>query len=76
MQALAKADMQQVNEVWAGLGYYRRAKFLLEGAQYVSAHLGGKLPITSEELQKIPGGTSYCCFFLQAVSGFHSCLAA
>lgn len=22
--------MQEVNEMWAGLGYYRRARFLLE----------------------------------------------
>ena len=42
--------------MWAGLGYYRRARFLLEGAQYVMQHHGGSFPRTSKELQKIPGG--------------------
>ena len=40
----------------AGLGYYRRARYLLEGAQYVVSQLGGAFPTTSKELQKIPGG--------------------
>ena len=30
--------------MWAGLGYYRRARFLLEGAQYVMQHHGGSFP--------------------------------
>ena len=41
--------------MWAGLGYYRRARFLLEGAQYVMQHHNGSFPRTSKELQKIPG---------------------
>ncbi len=44
--------------MWAGLGYYRRARFLLEGAQYVMQHHGGSFPRTSKELQKIPGGNA------------------
>ena len=69
---LAAADIQQVNVVWAGLGYYKRARYLLDGAQYVAAHLGGQLPRTKEELQRIPGdhlsllgGTSptTCCVY-------------
>ncbi|KAB5527782.1 hypothetical protein DKX38_021629 [Salix brachista] len=28
---LAQASLEEVNEMWAGLGYYRRARFLLEG---------------------------------------------
>ena len=31
--ALAQASLEQVNELWAGLGYYRRAKLLHEGAK-------------------------------------------
>lgn len=27
---LARASLEEVNEMWAGLGYYRRARFLLE----------------------------------------------
>ena len=55
MQALSEASLEDVNSMWAGLGYYRRARFLLEGAQYVVQHHGGSFPKTSRELQKIPG---------------------
>ena len=41
--------------MWAGLGYYRRARFLLQGARHVQEHLGGQFPLTSAELQKLPG---------------------
>ena len=47
--------MDEVNEMWAGLGYYRRARYLLEGAKYVMQECGGEFPSTSQELQKIPG---------------------
>lgn len=33
--ALAAASQEEVNEMWAGLGYYRRARFLLNGARHV-----------------------------------------
>ena len=44
-----------VSQVWAGLGYYRRARFLLEGAQYVVSELQGTMPSTAEGLRKVPG---------------------
>ena len=55
VQALSEASLEEVNSMWAGLGYYRRARFLLEGAQCVVQHHGGSFPKTSKELQKIPG---------------------
>jgi A/G-specific adenine glycosylase len=36
VSALAEATQEEVNEMWAGLGYYRRARFLLEGAKHVA----------------------------------------
>jgi len=32
---LAKAPLEEVNELWAGMGYYSRARRLLEAAQKV-----------------------------------------
>ena len=32
---LAKADIEEVNSAWKGLGYYRRARSLLKGSQTV-----------------------------------------
>ena len=47
--------MHKVNAAWAGLGYYRRARYLLEGARHVMREHGGEFPRTSKELQQIPG---------------------
>lgn len=57
--SLAQATQEEVNELWAGLGYYRRARFLLEGAKYVAKDLDGRFPRTAKELQKIPGVGAY-----------------
>ena len=57
--ALASATQEEVNELWAGLGYYRRARFLLEGAKYIVNDLEGEFPRTAKELQKIPGVGAY-----------------
>ncbi|XP_030553300.1 adenine DNA glycosylase [Rhodamnia argentea] len=55
---LASASLEEVNEMWAGLGYYRRARFLLEGAQMIVA--GGEgFPRTVGALRKIPGIGDY-----------------
>lgn len=56
---LAAADEEAVNQMWAGLGYYRRARYLLQGARHVRDVLGGTLPTTSAELQAIPGVGAY-----------------
>jgi A/G-specific adenine glycosylase len=52
---LARATPDDVNRMWAGLGYYRRAQFLLQGARKVVSDYGGVLPQTVPELLKIPG---------------------
>ncbi|MCO4745615.1 MAG: A/G-specific adenine glycosylase [Proteobacteria bacterium] len=50
---LAGATEEQVVEQWAGLGYYRRARFLHRAA-VAASDLGG-LPNTVDELRKLPG---------------------
>jgi A/G-specific adenine glycosylase len=47
--------VKEVNEAWTGLGYYRRAKFLHEGAKELVRQHDGRLPRTAAELRKIPG---------------------
>jgi A/G-specific adenine glycosylase len=59
IEKLAKADEEAVLAQWSGLGYYRRAKFLHRGAQYVQKELGGILPQQPELLKKIPGIGQY-----------------
>jgi A/G-specific adenine glycosylase len=57
--ALAKADEQRVLTLWAGLGYYRRAKNLMAAAREVVAKHGGKLPADYDALMSLPGVGQY-----------------
>jgi len=52
---LAAADQASVLEAWSGLGYYRRARLLHSGAQYVAKDCGGEVPGDVEGLRKVPG---------------------
>ncbi|KAK3039846.1 hypothetical protein RJ639_028239 [Escallonia herrerae] len=51
---LAQATLEEVNEMWAGLGYYRRARFLLEGAKMIVEE-GGGFPKSVCALRKVRG---------------------
>lgn len=55
VEALARAPLPRVLKAWEGLGYYRRARFLHEGAQTVVRDHGGKFPTTREGLLALPG---------------------
>jgi len=60
VQALAAATLDEVNSVWAGLGYYRRARMLHEGAKMVcAAPHNGVLPDSLEGLKSIKGIGDY-----------------
>lgn len=59
LQDLAKATLEEVNQLWSGLGYYRRARLLHEGAKMVVDQLQGRLPRTAKELEQIPGIGKY-----------------
>lgn len=55
VESLASATLDEVLEQWAGLGYYRRARFLHESSQEVVARLGGRLPQSAAGLRKLKG---------------------
>lgn len=55
VETLALASIEEVLDAWAGLGYYRRAKFLHRGAQKVVDELDGEIPDSAKGLKKIPG---------------------
>lgn len=57
--ALANAELDEVLTLWAGLGYYSRARNLHHCAQTVVCEYGGIFPNTPEQLQQLSGiGTS------------------
>ncbi len=53
--SLARADTDDVLALWAGLGYYSRARNLKRGAEFVMDNFGGKLPDDADQLQTLPG---------------------
>jgi len=59
VHALAAADLQDVLALWAGLGYYRRAKHLHEAAKQIVAQHAGQFPKTAEALRALPGVGRY-----------------
>jgi A/G-specific adenine glycosylase len=52
---LAAAQLQDVLEIWQGLGYYSRARHLHEAARMVVRERGGALPRSAAEWQALPG---------------------
>jgi A/G-specific adenine glycosylase len=57
--ALAEAPVDEVLRLWAGLGYYSRARNLQSGAQEVVSRHGGSVPEAIEELLALPGVGRY-----------------
>lgn len=55
IEALATATLDEVLLLWAGLGYYARARHLHQAAQIVQEHFGGVMPLDVAELQTLPG---------------------
>ena len=55
IQSLADADEQLVLKLWAGLGYYSRARNLQAAAKVVVQNHGGIVPSDYETLRSLPG---------------------
>jgi A/G-specific adenine glycosylase len=55
VQALAAASQDEVFGLWAGLGYYSRARNMHACAQQVVALHAGRFPPSAELLQTLPG---------------------
>ncbi len=55
VQALAAADDDSVMQLWAGLGYYSRARNLHRAAQRIVSEHGGRFPETREAIESLPG---------------------
>lgn len=55
VKALATANIDEVLQLWAGLGYYARARNLHRAAQIIQLQHQGRFPRTVEKLQQLPG---------------------
>jgi A/G-specific adenine glycosylase len=59
VQSLAEAPPQEVLRLWAGLGYYSRARNLQKAAQEIVAKHHGVFPHTEEQALALPGIGAY-----------------
>lgn len=66
--ALAAAPLDDVLRLWAGLGYYTRARNLHACAQAVVARHGGRFPSCEAELATLPGIGRYTAAAIAAIA--------
>lgn len=55
LQHLASADLDTVLQLWAGLGYYSRARNLHKAANIIIHDFSGQFPNTLDGLMSLPG---------------------
>ena len=68
VRALAAAEESDVLALWSGLGYYRRARMLHQGARFVVQQLAGKLPRSAAELRALPGVGPYTAAAIASIA--------
>eukprot|EP01122_Echinamoeba_exundans_P008185 TRINITY_DN266_c0_g1_i2.p1 TRINITY_DN266_c0_g1~~TRINITY_DN266_c0_g1_i2.p1 ORF type:complete len:392 (-),score=34.27 TRINITY_DN266_c0_g1_i2:12-1187(-) len=68
VQALANASLEEVNQVWAGLGYYRRAKLLHQCAKEIVTQYEGRIPTTVKQLLDLPGIGPYTAGAISSIA--------
>lgn len=64
---LANAEREHVLGLWAGLGYYARARNLHKCAQIIRDEHQGEFPKTEAELLKLPGIGAYTAATIAAI---------
>jgi len=55
LKKLAQSKLAEVLQVWQGLGYNRRAKFLHKTASIIETHYHGEIPDNRSDLLMLPG---------------------
>ena len=69
---LAEADTNTVVGMWAGLGYYARARNLHACAKRVCHEMGGVFPTDEATLLSLPGVGPYTAAAIAAICGGHA----
>jgi A/G-specific adenine glycosylase len=72
---LAGSSLKNVLATWQGMGYNRRARYLLELARVLKKTRAGEIPDTPEELERLPGigmatASSICAFAFNRATVF------
>lgn len=72
--ALAAAPREEVLQMWAGLGYYSRARNLHACAQAVLRDHGGAFPESEQGLRQLPGIGPYTAAAIAAIAFGRHCM--
>lgn len=67
LQAFAGASLEEVRAMWSGLGYYRRAGYLLRCAQEIVTKHKGQIPADEIVLRQLPGIGAYTAAALRVL---------
>ena len=68
VQALAKAEREEIMRCWAGLGYYARARRLHEAAGVIADERGGVFPQDEQAWRALPGIGPYTAAAIVAIA--------
>ncbi len=75
VQTLAAGSLDDVLTAFRGMGYYSRARNMFRAAQYVMANHAGVMPVTYDELKKIPGIGHYTAAIIASIHNNERVLA-
>ncbi len=75
LESLGNSSEEKVTLHWSGLGYYRRARNLLNGAKFIVDHHKGTIPLNFETLISIPGIGPYTASAIIAIGSNQKSLA-
>ena len=59
LKNLSDSNEKEILKMWEGLGYYRRARNLLACSKILVKNYKSRLPVTLEEIKKLPGVGDY-----------------
>lgn len=71
----AVVDEDELLGAWSGLGYYRRARLLRDGARMVMERYAGQVPRSFEELRELPGIGAYTQGAIASIAFGHAVTA-
>jgi A/G-specific adenine glycosylase len=75
VKALAEAPTEEVLRLWAGLGYYSRARNLQRAAQQIVAKHGGTFPKNASDVRALPGIGAYTAAAILSIAFEQECAA-
>lgn len=68
IKSLSQASLDDVYKLWEGLGYYRRAKHILETAKIISEKYNGVFPDDYNEILSLKGIGTYTAGAISSIS--------